>query len=115
MTLGERIQALRKEHNLTQTMLSEKINISLPQIVRYETKQVQPPADVLMKIAQTFGTTIDFLVNGDLNEKAQNSINDTKLLQQFKAVESMEEEDKNVIVKLIDAFITKKQIQKLAI
>lgn len=115
MTLGERIQTLRKENNLTQTMLAEKVNISLPQIVRYETKQVQPPADVLMKMAQTFGTTIDFLVNGDLNEKAQNSIKDSKLLQQFKAVENMEEDDKNVIVKLIDAFITKKQIQRLAI
>ena len=115
MNLGERIQALRKENNLTQTMLAEKVNISLPQIVRYETKNVQPPADVLMKMAQAFGTTIDFLVNGDLNEKAQNSIKDSKLLQQFKAVENMEDEDKTVIVKLIDAFITKKQIQRLAI
>ncbi len=115
MTLGERIQVLRKENNLTQSMLAEKVNISLPQIVRYETKQVQPPADVLMKMALAFGTTIDFLVNGDLNEKAQNSIKDSKLLQQFKDVENMEEDDKNVIVKLIDAFITKKQIQKMVI
>jgi hypothetical protein len=36
------------------------------------------------------------------------------LINQFKAIEGMDEEDKAVVKKLIDAFITKKQIQKLA-
>jgi hypothetical protein len=31
-----------------------------------------------------------------------------------KVIETMDDEDKNVIKKLIDAFIIKKQIQKLA-
>lgn len=115
MSLGERIQVLRKENALTQAQLAEKINISLPQIVRYETKNVQPPADVLKRLANVFGTSIDFIVNGDMSEKARDTIKDSKLLQQFKAIEKMDEDDKNVVLKLIDAFITKKQIQKLAV
>ncbi|MET3047441.1 helix-turn-helix domain-containing protein, partial [Flavobacterium covae] len=51
-TLGERIQQLRKANNITQQDLGSKINISHPQIVRYETKGVQPPADVLNKLAE---------------------------------------------------------------
>lgn len=114
MNLGERIQVLRKENNLTQAIFAEKINISLPQIVRYETKNVQPPADVLKRMADLFGTSIDYIVNGNINEKAQNSIKDSKLLQHFKAIENMNEEDKNVVLQLIDAFITKRKIQQLA-
>jgi transcriptional regulator with XRE-family HTH domain len=80
----------------------------------YETKNVQPPADVLKRMADVFGTSIDYIVNGNINEKAQNSIKDSKLLQHFKAIENMEEDDKNVVLKLIDAFITKRKVQQLA-
>lgn len=114
MTLGQRLQQLRKDKGMTQASLAEQINISLPQLVRYETKEVQPTADTLKKIANVFGISIDYLVNGTLDEKAQNTLEDSKLLQQFKAVEKMNEEDKTVVTRLIDAFITKKQIQQLA-
>lgn len=113
-TLGNRIQQLRKEKNLTQTALSKLINISLPQLVRYETKEVQPTADTLKHLSNVFGVSIDFLVNGNLDEKAESTLSNSKLLQHFKAVEKMNNEDKSVVLRLIDAFITKKHIQQLA-
>ncbi len=113
-TLGNRIQQLRKEKNLTQTALAKLINISLPQLVRYETKEVQPTADTLKNLSNVFGVSIDFLVNGNLDEKAESTLGNSKLLQHFKAVEKMNNEDKSVVLRLIDAFITKKQIQQLA-
>lgn len=114
MTLGNRIQQLRKEKLITQTVLSKQINISLPQLVRYETKNVQPTAETLRLLANVFGVSIDFLVNGSLDEKAESMLSDDKLLQHFKAIEKMNIEDKSVVIRLIDAFITKKQIQQLA-
>lgn len=56
----------------------------------------------------------DFLIYGTSDEKAKSRLTDAELLNQFKAIEGMDEDDKNVVKKLIDAFITKKQIQKLA-
>ena len=41
-------------------------------------------------------------------------LNDVELIQQFKAVEQMDDDDKAVIKKLIDAFITKRKLQQLA-
>jgi len=114
MKLGKRIQQLRKEKKITQTVLSKEINISLPQLVRYETKEVQPTAETLRKLANVLEVSIDFLVNGDIEEKAKNNISDIKLLQHFKAVEKMNKEDKSVVLQLIDAFITKRKIQHLA-
>ena len=52
-------------------------------------------------------------MNGSLEQKAENSLDDNELLQQFKEVEQMNEDDRNTIKKLIDAFITKRKIQKL--
>ncbi len=111
--LGNRIQQIRKELGMTQGQLSTQINISMTQLVRYENKGVQPPADVLKKLSNVFGTSIDFLVNGDTNEKAKASLKDNDLLMQFKQVENLDDEDKSVVKRLIDAFIAKKQIQKI--
>lgn len=49
------------------------------------------------------------------SEKAQATLKDTDLLQQFKAVDLMPDEDKQVIKKLIDAFITKGKLKQLAL
>lgn len=65
-------------------------------------------------IADTLGVSPDFLIYGTADQKAKTKLSDPELIHQFKAIEDMEEDDKNVVKKLIDAFITKKQIQKLA-
>jgi hypothetical protein len=57
---------------------------------------------------------VDYPVSGDKDEKVKASLKDAELLQQFKAVEQFNDDDKTVIKKLIDAFITKKQLQQLA-
>ena len=111
--LGNRIQQLRKLKNLSQTDLANAIDISYAQVSRYEIKGAQPPAEVLRKIANALDTTTDFLINGDTDEKAMSALKDAELLKQFKEVEQMEDEDKNIVKKLIDAFITKKKIQQM--
>ena len=113
--LGKRLQQLRKQQNISQTNLAQKVGISYAQLSRYENKGTQPPAEVLKKIADVLGTTVDFLVSGDADQKARSMISDNELLQQFKAVEQMDEDDKSTIKKLIDAFITKRKIQQLAL
>lgn len=113
--LGKRILELRKKKNLSQTDLANAADISYAQIGRYETKNTQPPAEVLKKIADALDTTVDYLINGDTDEKAKSALKDTELLQQFKAVEQMNEADRTVIKRLIDAFITKAKIKQLAL
>lgn len=73
-----------------------------------------PSSDVLQKIAQALNTTNDFLMNGATHEMASSQLTDKELLNQFKAVEQLSPEDKNVIKIFIDAFLTKRQVQKLA-
>lgn len=111
--LGDRIKDLRKQKNLSQSELADKVGISYAQIGRYETKGAQPPAETLKQIADALGVSPDFLIYGTSDEKAKTKLTDADLINQFKAIENMDEEDKTVIKKLIDAFITKKQLQKM--
>ncbi len=113
--LGKRVVELRKKKGLSQSDLAKQVGISYAQVGRYETKGAQPPAEVLKKIADALDTTVDYLISGDTDEKAVSTLKDAELLQHFRAVEQMDEEDKVTVKKLIDAFITKKKIQQLAL
>jgi transcriptional regulator with XRE-family HTH domain len=113
--LGKRILELRKKKNLSQTDLATAVGVSYAQIGRYETKSTQPPAEVLKKIADALDTTVDFLVSGDTDQKAMSALKDSELLQQFRAVEQMSEEDRSVVKKLIDAFVTKSKLRQLLV
>jgi transcriptional regulator with XRE-family HTH domain len=103
--LGKRIQELRKENGFTQQELAKKINISHPQIVRYENKGVQPPADVLARIADIFDVSIDYLVNGDKSNRAEQTLKDAELIKQFKQLDQLPDDEKNSILKVVNALI----------
>ena len=105
MTLGERIKKLRTEKGLSQSQLAEMVNISYPQMSRYEIKGVQPPADVLKRLADVFGTTADYIISGNSNEKIKDSLKDAELIKQFQEMDKMPTEEKNVILKFVSAYI----------
>ena len=103
--LGKRIQYLRKQQKFSQTELAEKINVSKSQMIRYENKGVQPPADTLNKLAEIFNTSIDFLINGNTDEKAKETLKNVELLQQFKEVEGLPERERSVILEVLAAYL----------
>jgi len=110
MSVGERIKHLRKESELTQQQLADKVGITYIQIGRYETAKSNPSADVLQKIAGVLNTTVDYLMSGGNEDQ----ITDKELLQQFKEVQQLDKEDKHLVKTFIDAFLTKRKVQKLA-
>ena len=104
-TLGERIQELRKQKGLTQNQLAKEIGVSHTQMARYEIKGVQPTADTLKKLADLFGTSIDFLVVGNTQQKAIDSIKDAELVADFKKVAQLPDEERKTILKVIKAYL----------
>ena len=60
--LGEILQELRKDKGLTQVELSKIVGVSTSSIGSYETQLVDPPLEMLIKLADYFGVTLDYLV-----------------------------------------------------
>ncbi len=74
----------------------------------------KPSAEALHRLADALGVSGDYLMEGATEEAAKARFEDRELLRQFQAVESLPDDDKLVVKKLLDAFLTKKQIQRLA-
>jgi transcriptional regulator with XRE-family HTH domain len=60
--IGSRIRGLRGE--LQQEQLASDIGISQGQLSKIESGRVAPTVDVLFKLAETFGKSIDWIVKG---------------------------------------------------
>ena len=103
--LSERIIELRKQKEYSQQELADKVGISRAQMNRYENQAVQPPADVLKKLADVLGTSLDYLVSGASGEKAKASLKDVKMLEQYKVLATLPDGEKNVILRVLDALI----------
>lgn len=59
---GEILKNLRKSRNLTQKELGAKIGLSKAVVSKYENGLGYPTYDVLIRIAQYFGVTTDYLL-----------------------------------------------------
>lgn len=62
MTLSENLLQLRKAKKMTQTEAAEAIGIVMRTYRRYETGEREPVASILIKMADFYGVTIDYLV-----------------------------------------------------
>lgn len=63
MTIAEKIKKLRKDNNLTQEDLAEKLHVSRQTISKWETNVVIPDADNIVSICKLFNITTDELLD----------------------------------------------------
>ena len=73
--IAENITNLRVKNGLTQSALAEQLNYTDKAVSKWENGDTVPPIDVLKKITDLFGVTLDFLVtenDGDWHDKTYN-------------------------------------------
>lgn len=62
---GERLRKLRKENDITQGQLAEKIGVVPSAVGKYERiPSSYPSVEALIKIADYFGVSLDYLLRG---------------------------------------------------
>ena len=103
--LGDRIIELRKTKVWSQTQLADKVGVSYAQIGRYETKDSQHPAQVLKKIAEALDTTVDYLLNGNTEDKAKATLVDAEMIRYFKEMDTLPQDDKTALLRVMSGFI----------
>lgn len=60
--LNVRIRELRQAHNLTQVELANNLSVAKQTVSNWENDNIQPSIDMLVKIADFFGVTTDYLL-----------------------------------------------------
>ena len=62
MKLAERMKELRKERSLSQENIAKELAMSTRTYGRYEAGEREPTASVLIRMADFYAVTIDYLV-----------------------------------------------------
>lgn len=62
MTLGEKLQKLRKARSLTQEELAEKVGVSRQSLSKWESDSALPDTANIILLADLFGVTTDYLL-----------------------------------------------------
>ena len=71
MTLGEKIQRLRKETGLSQEALAEKINVTRQTVSKWECNQSSPDLDFIAQLSDIFNVSADYLIQAEMLEPGE--------------------------------------------
>ena len=113
MSLPERVRDLRKEHGWSQGELAGKVGADPAQISRYENGRITPSADVVVRIAEVFDVSTDYLLVEDAPRRPFRR-GDEALGARLSQVSELGEEDLTLVLSFIDALVTKTRLKALA-
>ncbi len=108
--LGLNIRRLRKEKGWSQGQLAEKAGSHLSHINRIETGKYTPSLETVVGIATALEVPVDHLINSTEGAVEEIRIEDQNFSEKIKLLNTLEEEEKFVVNKVIDAMLTKKKM-----
>ncbi|MFY0255568.1 helix-turn-helix domain-containing protein [Chitinophaga sp. 30R24] len=109
MDLGNKIVQLRKEKDLNRDELGKAVGTSGAIIGRYERNEITPSVEVAAKIADALDVSLDYLVGNTTF-----LVKDKKMLYRLELLDKISEEDRNTILRVVDAFLKEAQLTTTA-
>ena len=77
MKFNEKLVMLRKQHNLSQEQVAEKLKVARQTISKWELGETTPEMDKLIMISEIYNITLDELMKEENEEKVVNNPNNT--------------------------------------
>ncbi|MBP6022061.1 helix-turn-helix domain-containing protein [Ferruginibacter sp.] len=65
MSFGTKLREIRKQNNLLQKDMCEKLNMEQSTYSRYETDERLPTVDIINRVADTFNVSLDWLMQSE--------------------------------------------------
>lgn len=106
---GKRLKELRKQKGWTQKELANKLDIRYSHLNKYESGMHAPPLEKLIQLADIFEVSLDYLVMGQPMEESP--IRNEVLFKRFKLLETFDDQDKDTVIRVIDAIIAQRQVE----
>lgn len=115
MKLYEKIKKLRKDKGMSQAEISTLTGVHKAHFSRIERGKYQPSIELLKRIASALDVTTDYLLDEDIDDMTPVKIEDKTLVEKIKLIETLDDEEKNAVMKIIDALLTKKKVVDLVV
>lgn len=110
MPLGERIKELRKERSWSQGDLAEKVGSDARQISRYENGKITPSTDAVVKIAEVFDVSLDYLLI-DTAPRRPLHAGDPGLAARLGEIGELPDDDRESLLHIVDALLAKNRVK----
>ncbi|HAB67167.1 MAG TPA: hypothetical protein DCE23_07355, partial [Firmicutes bacterium] len=68
MNFADNLKKIRKDHNLSQEQLAEKLGVTRQSVSKWESRQSYPEMDKVIQICNMFNYNMDELINADIKE-----------------------------------------------
>ena len=96
---------------MTQQQIAELVNMHRSNYSKVESGERDLSIDAANKVAKYFGMSMDELVNFDGKLPDEVTVQDKTLMEQVKLIAELEPEEKSMVFKMIDTFLTKKKFK----
>lgn len=85
MEFSEKLQKLRKEHNITQEALADKLNVTRQAVSKWESGTAYPDTDKLIQISKIFNISLDELINDSVisKDKKEDKLSFKEIINKF--------------------------------
>ncbi len=113
MKLGENLKKLRESKGYTQQQMADLIHTHRSGYSKIENNQQEISVDSLVYIAKNFGISVDDIIYFNEKNSIPNevSVEDKATLEQLQLINELEEEEKTILLKLIETFVSKKRFK----
>ena len=110
---GRRLVELRKGRRLTQSQLSDLLDVQPPVISRWENGVSKPQFDYVVKLAEVLEVTFDDLL-GDTEADSANpkfEIRNRRLQDLCRQVDQLDLHDQEVVCHIMDSLVRKERVR----
>jgi len=114
MAISDRIRQLRQERQWTQVELAKKLGIHQKQVSAYERGANTPSTEILIRLAESFDVTLDYLAFEVQGRASKLNIQDRELLRRFEILDKLSDKEKALAKEILDLVILKHQFKELA-
>ena len=97
LLVGKFITQKRKEKNLTQEQLAEKIGVSNKTISKWETGKCMPDYSVIELLCEELNITLAELMNGEKDEKSIHTYDNEQIVEMLKEIQNLKAKKKLII------------------
>ncbi len=113
MNVAENLRKIREQRGFQQKQVALEIGIGTTNYNRIENGQREASIEVLDKLANYYGITIDEIVHFDDKKTPPKeiTIQDKAIVEQVNLISQLDEKEKNVIYTIVESFISKKRFK----
>lgn len=111
MDIGANIKRLREDRGIKQSEIADLVGMHRSNYSKIENGQREISLAAVDKIADFFNISIDELIHMGQDIPKEISLEDKTTVEQVKLIQELDQEEKSMVYKMIETFLTKKKFK----